>query len=101
MPKSAILSDSERSRERAILIPPRIWDELDSYEKNLQTKFIRAFRLVSKNLGHPSLRVELIKQRPQSLYRVRVDPNYRIHLELWTHYYLILAVGPHRLQGIG
>ena len=101
VPKSAILSDSERSRERATLIPPRIWDEPDSYEKNLQTKFIRTFRLVSRNLGHPSLRVELIRQGRESFYRVRVDPNYRIHLELYDDYYLILAIGPHRLEGIG
>ena len=100
MPKSAFLSDSERSSERAILIPSRVWDELDSYEKNLQSKFIRTFRLVSRNLGHPSL-VELISQGRESFYRVRVDPNYRIHLELYDNYYLILAIGPHRLEGIG
>jgi hypothetical protein len=32
---------------------------------------------------------------------VRVDPQYRIHLDIAGNYYRILAVGPHHLQGIG
>lgn len=87
--------------KRSILIPPHLWDELDSYEKNLQSKFIKAFRLISKNIGHPSLRLEIIKQNGQGFYRARVDQRYRIHFELTGNYYAILAIGPHNLRGIG
>ena len=86
---------------RAILIPPHLWDELDSYEKNLQSKFIKAFRLISRDVSHPSLRIEIIKQYGQALYRARVDQRYRVHFELKGNYYAILAIGPHGLQGIG
>ena len=86
---------------RPIIIASGIRDELDSYDKNLKSKFIRAFRFISKDLQHPSLQTETIKRGINSFYKVRVDPKYRIHFELKDNYYLILAVGPHRLQGIG
>jgi len=86
---------------QAIPIPPRVWDELDSYEKNLKSKFIRAFRFLSRDISHPSLQVELIKAGDDSFYRARVDPQYRIHFERTGSYYAILAIGTHRLQGIG
>ncbi len=91
----------EGHTRRAILIPPHIWDELDSYEKNLQAKFIKAFRLMSKDLGHPSLHIEIIKQHGQGLYRARIDQRFRVHFELKGGFYAILAVGPHSIQGIG
>ena len=31
---------------RAILVGPRIWEDLDSYDKNLKSKFVRAFRFL-------------------------------------------------------
>jgi len=34
-------------------------------------------------------------------YRGRVDPKYRFHFERQETQYMILAIGPHRLQGIG
>ncbi|MGD0693496.1 MAG: hypothetical protein ABSB82_01440 [Terriglobia bacterium] len=43
---------------RSILIATEIWDELDSYDKNLKSKFIRAFRFLSRDVRHPSLRIE-------------------------------------------
>ncbi len=91
----------ESPNRRSILIPPHLWDELDSYEKNLQSKFVKAFRLISKELGHPSLRIEIIRQYGQALYRARVEQRYRIHFELKGNYYAVLAIGPHSLQGIG
>jgi hypothetical protein len=30
-----------------------------------------------------------------------VDQRYRVHFELKNNYYVILAIGPHSLQGIG
>ena len=78
-----------------------IWDELDSYDKNLKSRFIRAFRFISRDIGHPSLRLELVKSDLGSFYRARVDDAHRIHFEVWGDYYLILAIGPHRLQGVG
>jgi len=93
--------NAESPNKRSILIPPHLWDELDSYEKNLQSKFIKAFRLISKDVGHPSLRIEIIRQYGQALYRDRVDQRYRVHFELKGNYYAILAIGPHSLQGIG
>ena len=92
---------AESPNKRSILIPSHLWDELDSYEKNLQSKFIKAFRLISRDLGHPSLRIEIIKQYGQALYRARVDQQYRVHFELRGSYYAVLAIGPHSLQGIG
>jgi hypothetical protein len=86
---------------RSVLVPPRIWDVLDSYDKNLQSKFIRAFRFISRDIRHPSLRLELVKMPQSSFFRARVDPKFRIHFELKDGYYLIVAVGSHRLQGIG
>jgi len=83
------------------LIASEIWDELDSYDKNLKSKFIRAFRFMSKNVHHPSLHTEVLRRGSDILYRARVDPNYRIHFDQPESYYRILAVGPHRLQGIG
>jgi len=74
---------------------------LDSYDKNLKSKFIRAFRSISRDIGHPSLRLELVKSGAGSFYRARVDDAYRVHFEVWSDYYLILAIGAHRLQGIG
>ena len=94
-------SEKPRIAERPILVPPRIWEELDSYEKNLQAKLIRALRSVSMDLTHPSLRVEIIPQGQRSFYQVRVDSAHRIHFELLENCYVILAIGPHRLQGIG
>jgi len=86
---------------RPILIGPPIWEQLDSYDKNLKSKFIRAFRFLSLNMGHPSLQVELIRVGNDRFYRARVDRNYRIHFERREDYHLILAIGPHRLQAIG
>jgi hypothetical protein len=71
------------------------------YEKNLQSKFVKAFRLISKDVGHPSLRVEIIRQNRQTLYRARVDQRSRIQFELKGNYYAFLAIGSHSLQGIG
>jgi plasmid maintenance system killer protein len=101
VPKLETQSDSPSPPARPILIGPRIWDELDSYDKNLKAKFVRTFRWISRDIAHPSLRLELVKAGKDSFYRVRVDPQYRIHFELVGEYYLILAVGPHHLQGIG
>jgi len=84
-----------------ILIASEIWDELDSYDKNLKSKFIRAFRFISKNLQHPSLHVEAIRRGTEMFYRARVDLKYRIHFDIEENHYRILAVGPHHLQGIG
>ncbi len=86
---------------RPILIGTEVWDELDSYDKNLKSKFIRAFRFLSRNLEHPSLHTELLRRGEAIIYRARVDPNYRIHFERQGGLYRIIAVGPHRLQGIG
>ena len=86
---------------RSILVGPGIREQLDSYDKNLKSKFIRAFRFLSKDLGHPSLHAETVKMGAVTFYRVRVDLNHRIHLELKGDFYLVLAIGPHRLQGIG
>jgi mRNA-degrading endonuclease RelE of RelBE toxin-antitoxin system len=101
VPNSETQPRRESIVSRSILIPPSVWDELDSFDKNLKTKFIRAFKLISRNLGHPSLHIEIIKAQNTSFYRARVDPSHRIHFELKDHYYAILAVGSHRLQGIG
>jgi hypothetical protein len=86
---------------RAILVGPAIWDELDSSDKNLKSKFIRAFRFLSRDINHPSLHVEYISAGERSFYRARVDPKRRFHFELKESHYVIIAIGPHRLQGIG
>ena len=86
---------------RSILVGAKVWEELDSYDKNLKSKFIRAFRFLSTDMSHPSLCVETVKAPGSSFYRARVDLNHRVHFEVRGDYYLILAVGPHRLQGIG
>ena len=101
MPKSVPLPDYEDPARRPILIPPRVWDELDSYEKNLQSKFIKAFRLISKDLAHPSLHIEVVRIKGAALYRARVDAQFRVHFELSGNFYAVVAVGPHHLQGIG
>ena len=101
MPTAYSTNRARQTTSRPILITSGIWDELDSYDKNLKAQFIRAFRWISKDLSHPSLRVEVIRQDGDGFYRVRVNPNYRIHFELHGNYYLILAIGPHRLEGIG
>lgn len=86
---------------RPILVGPDIWEKLDSYDKNLKSKFIRSFRFLSRDMGHPSLRVETIKEEGRAFWRARVDLRYRFHFELLDSYYLILDIGPHRLRGIG
>jgi hypothetical protein len=86
---------------RSILIGPAIWAELDSFDKNLKSKFIRAFRFLSRDINHPSLQVEYINDGDRSFYRARIDLKRRFHFELTGSNYVILAVGPHRLQGIG
>ena len=86
---------------RSILIGPAIWDEVDSFDKNLKSKFIRAFRFLSRDISHPSLQVEYINDGDRSFCRARVDPKRRFHFELTDLHHVILAVGPHRLQGIG
>jgi len=101
VPNSEIQSQSERDISRPILIPPRIWDDLDSFDKNLQSKFIRTFKFISKDLSHPSLRIEVVKVQNVSVFRARVDPRCRIHFELKDSYYAILEIGGHRLHGIG
>jgi mRNA-degrading endonuclease RelE of RelBE toxin-antitoxin system len=103
VPKSENLSELEEGPKRSILIPYRVWEDLDSYDKNLKSKFIRAFRFLSRDINHPSLRVEVIKEGggARSYFRIRVGPQYRIHFELQANFYSILAVGPHRLEGIG
>lgn len=92
--------DDESPARRAILIPPYLWDELDSYEKDLQSQFVKTFRLISKDVGHPSLHIEIVKHRGKAFYRARVDQRHRVHFELKGSYYAILAIGPHSLQGI-
>ncbi len=84
-----------------ILVGPRIWEELDSYDKNLKSKFIRAFRFLSKDMSHPSLRAEYIKRGGDAFWRARLDPKYRFHFEVKETHYVILAIGTHQLQGIG
>lgn len=103
MPKAITISQpsEEERRKRAILIPPNVWDDLDALEKNLKSKFISAFRYISRDIGHPSLRIELIKTGKSGFYRARIDQKYRIHFELQDNKYLILAIGPHRIEGIG
>lgn len=95
----------EEQIKRAILVPPRIWKELDSLresDKNLQSKFIRALRFLSSDIRHPSLQVEMIRSQKETIYRARVDLQHRIHFELnEAGYYVILEIGGHRLQGIG
>jgi mRNA-degrading endonuclease RelE of RelBE toxin-antitoxin system len=86
---------------RPLLIGPAIWDELDSLDKNLKSKFVRAFRFLSRDINHPSLRVEYVQAGGSEFYRGRVDPKYRFHFERQETQYVILAIGPHRLQGIG
>jgi mRNA-degrading endonuclease RelE of RelBE toxin-antitoxin system len=86
---------------RPILVGPAIWDQLDSFDKNLKSKFVRAFRFLSRDINHPSLRVEYVKGGDRSFYRARVDAWYRFHFELEGTHYVIIAIGPHRLQGIG
>ncbi|HXX24182.1 MAG TPA: hypothetical protein VEO19_13620 [Terriglobia bacterium] len=86
---------------RPVLIGPAIWNELDSFAKNLKSKFIRTFRFLSRDINHPSLQVELVKSRDTRFYRARVDPRYRFHFDRLETHYLILAIGPHSLQGIG
>ena len=86
---------------RPILVGPAIWDELDSFDKNLKSKFVRAFRFLSRDINHPSLQVEYINDGERSFYRARVDPKRRFHFELKETCYIIIAIGPHRLQGIG
>jgi hypothetical protein len=85
---------------RSITIGPAIWEELDCFDKNLKSKFIRAFRFLSRDIHHPSLQVEYINEGDRSFYRARVDPKRRFHFELKEPHYVIIAVGPHRLQGI-
>ena len=101
MPKPASADSRAQTARRPLLIASHIWDELDSYDKNLKSKFIRAFRFISRDIGHPSLRLELVKTGTGSFYRARVNDAHRIHFEVWSDYYLILAIGAHRLQGIG
>ena len=101
MPRVETHPEHEKIASLPILVPPRIWQELDSYEKNLKSKFIRAFKFISLDLGHPSLQIKLVKVQNVPVYRVRVDPQHRIHFELAGHYYLILEIGGHQLQGIG
>lgn len=86
---------------RVILNASEIWDELDSYDKNLKSRFIRAFRFISRDLQHPSLHTEVIRKGNDILYRARVDPKFRIHFDQQGSFYSFRAVGPHRLQGTG
>jgi len=86
---------------RPIIIGPAIWDQLDSFDKNLKSKFVRAFRFLSRDINHPSLQVEYLKAGDRSFCRARVDPRYRFHFELKEPHNVILAIGPHRLQEIG
>jgi hypothetical protein len=92
---------TEAMASRPILIGPAIWDELDSFDKNLKSKFVRAFRFLSRDISHRSLQVEYVKVGDTRFYRAWVDPRYRFHFERNETHYLILAIGPHRLQGIG
>jgi mRNA-degrading endonuclease RelE of RelBE toxin-antitoxin system len=92
---------SEAMVSRSILIGPAIWEELDSFDKNLKSKFVRAFRFLSRDISHPSLQIEYVKVGGNEFYRGRVDPKYRFHFERYETHYVILAIGPHRLQGIG
>ena len=86
---------------RPILVGPAIWDELDSFDKNIKSKFVRAFRFLSRDIDYPSLQVEYLKAGDRSYYRARVEPKRRFHFELQGSHYVILAIGPHRLQGFG
>ena len=103
MPRFVTLSEPEKSTNRAILVPYKVWEDLDSYDKNVKSKFVRTFRFLSRDINHPSLRVEVIREAggSETYFRIRVDPQYRIHCELQANCYHILVVGPHRLQGIG
>ncbi len=86
---------------RSILVGPRIWEDLDSYDKILKSKFIRTFRFISEDVGHPSLPTEVVHGGVDTFDCARVDPKYRIHFELRYGYYLILVIVPHPLLGIG
>ena len=101
MPKPASPPKPDQPSCRPLLIGSAIWEELDSYDKDLKSKFIRAFRFMSRDIGHPSLRLELVKSGAGSFYRARIDDAHRVHFEVWSDYYLILAIGAHRLDGIG
>jgi mRNA-degrading endonuclease RelE of RelBE toxin-antitoxin system len=78
-----------------------MWEDLDSYDKNLKSKFVRAFRFLSRDMTHPSLRAEVVREGGDTFWRARVGPNYRFHFELKEPHYVILAISPHRLQRIG
>jgi hypothetical protein len=56
--------------------------------------------LPSNPVCHPE-RVEYTNDGERSFYRARVDPKHRFHFKRLETHYLILAIGPHRLQGIG
>jgi Txe/YoeB family toxin of Txe-Axe toxin-antitoxin module len=84
-----------------LLIGPPVWDELDSFDKNLKSKCVRAFRFLSRDITHPSLQVEYVKAEGREFYRGRIDQKHRFHFERHATHYAILAISPHRLQGIG
>ncbi|MDZ7587626.1 MAG: hypothetical protein U0946_07780 [Patescibacteria group bacterium] len=44
---------------------------------NLSRKFIKACFLLTQNIAHPSLRVELLKPKQDGIYSFRLDRKYR------------------------
>ncbi|MBI2061185.1 MAG: hypothetical protein HYT87_15705 [Nitrospirae bacterium] len=85
-----------------IVIPPAELDTVDSWDKNLKSRFIKACCLASGNLFHPSLHTEKIEIGGRPALRSRMDDAHRIHFEIPASGQLrIRAVGGHRLEGIG
>lgn len=44
---------------------------------NLSRKFIKACSLLTQNIAHPSLHVELLKPKQDGIYSFRLDRKYR------------------------
>ncbi|MBI2889956.1 MAG: hypothetical protein HYY13_04130 [Nitrospirae bacterium] len=76
---------------------------MDGWDKNAKSRFIKACRLASVDLSHPSLHTKKVVLPDGSpAIRCRIDDFHRIHFNPPTGGQLrIREVGGHRLEGIG
>ena len=72
--------------------------------KEVRAKVPKAILNYIRNPGHPRLKVKKVSKLGPNVYRFRIDPKYRIHLEKKGEKkssLIIRAIGGHRLEGIG
>jgi len=95
-----ILEHIPHSERILHMTPDAIRGALD-LPQNILVKFMRKIGFIIKNDDYTSLELKMIQGQKKKIYRCRIDDYWRMHMSIEGKRVNILAVGPHKIKGIG